>query len=127
MYFSSNAGGAFHIWRQRYPDGMPEQITFGPTEQEGTAITRTVKYLITSMGLQQSSVWLHDRGGERSATTRLCDTAAMSRRRCAMFYLVRTQPSRAPDKRELWSVDVNSGNRQRVLPGVLIANLLTVP
>jgi DNA-binding winged helix-turn-helix (wHTH) protein len=63
MYFSSNAGGAFHIWRQRYPDGMPEQITFGPTEQEGTAITADGKYLITSMGLQQSSVWLTDAAG----------------------------------------------------------------
>src|SRR5262249_20467851 len=39
MYFSSNAGGAFHVWRQRYPNGTPEQITFGPTEQEGTALT----------------------------------------------------------------------------------------
>src|SRR5262249_43253415 len=29
MYFSSNSGGGFHIWRQRYPDGMPEQITSG--------------------------------------------------------------------------------------------------
>jgi Tol biopolymer transport system component len=123
MYFSSNAGGAFHIWRQRYPDGMPEQITFGPTEQEGTAITADGKYLITSMGLQQSSIWLHDAGGERRLTDEGYVTQpAMSRADARLFYLVRTQASRAQTSGELWSVDVNSGNRQRVLPGVLITN-----
>jgi eukaryotic-like serine/threonine-protein kinase len=29
MYFSANTGGGFHIWRQRVPDGTPEQVTFG--------------------------------------------------------------------------------------------------
>jgi DNA-binding winged helix-turn-helix (wHTH) protein/Tol biopolymer transport system component len=123
MYFSSNAGGAFHIWRQRYPDGTPEQITFGPTEQEGTAITADGKYLITSMGLQQSSIWLHDGGGERRLTDEGYVTQpAMSPVDARMFYLVRTQASRAQTSGELWSLDVNSGIRQRVLPGVTIAN-----
>jgi hypothetical protein len=35
MYFTANNGAGFHIWRQRYPDGTPEQVTFGPTEEEG--------------------------------------------------------------------------------------------
>ena len=69
MYFSSNAGGAFHVWRQRYPDGTPEQITFGPTEQEGTALTPDGKYLITSMGLQQASISLKDASGDRQLTS----------------------------------------------------------
>src|SRR5260370_31192835 len=38
MYFTSNAVGANHIWRQRFPDGQPEQFTSGPTAQEGLAI-----------------------------------------------------------------------------------------
>ena len=42
MYFSSSAGGGFHVWRQKYPDGVPEQITFGPTEQEGPPLPRMV-------------------------------------------------------------------------------------
>ena len=25
---------SFHIWRQRFPDGDPEQLTFGPTSTE---------------------------------------------------------------------------------------------
>jgi len=27
--FSANTGNGFHIWRQPFPDGSPEQITFG--------------------------------------------------------------------------------------------------
>ena len=38
MYFSADAGDGFHIWRQRFPKGVPEQITFGPTEEEGIAV-----------------------------------------------------------------------------------------
>src|SRR5438552_12963969 len=33
MYFSADTGGGFHVWRQRFPDGTPEQVTFG-TNQE---------------------------------------------------------------------------------------------
>jgi hypothetical protein len=29
MYFSSDAGGSFHIWRQHIPEGNSEQVTFG--------------------------------------------------------------------------------------------------
>jgi hypothetical protein len=38
-------------------DGAPEQITFGPTQQEGTAITPDGRYLTTSMGIERASVW----------------------------------------------------------------------
>jgi DNA-binding winged helix-turn-helix (wHTH) protein/Tol biopolymer transport system component len=123
MYFSSNAGGAFHIWRQRYPDGMPEQMTFEPTEQEGTAITADGKYLITSMGLQQASLWLHDADGDRKLTDeRYVTQPTMLASRMRLFYVVRTQFSRGQTSGELWSVDLSSGNRQRALPGLVIAN-----
>ena len=41
MYFTSDASGSFQIWRQRFPDGKPEQLTFGPTEAEGLAVSQT--------------------------------------------------------------------------------------
>jgi DNA-binding winged helix-turn-helix (wHTH) protein len=41
MYFTAKAGGVNHIWRQRFPDGQPEQITSGPTEEEGLAWRQT--------------------------------------------------------------------------------------
>lgn len=65
MYFSSDFGGAFHTWRQRFPDGQPEQITSGPTEEEGLALAPDGRSFITAVGLTQSSIWLHDGGGDR--------------------------------------------------------------
>ena len=38
VYLSSNKGGRFHFWRQRVAGGEPEQITSGPTEEEGIAM-----------------------------------------------------------------------------------------
>jgi eukaryotic-like serine/threonine-protein kinase len=123
MYFSSNVGGEFHLWRQRFPDGPPEQITFGPTEQEGTAITSDGRYVVTSMGLQQASIWLHDEAGDRKLTDERYTTQPVvvgSPNR--MFYLVRTQFSRGQESGELWSVDLASGHRERMMPGVAMAN-----
>ena len=37
MYFTANTGSGFHIWRQRFPDGTPEQVTSGVSEEEGIA------------------------------------------------------------------------------------------
>jgi Tol biopolymer transport system component len=65
MYLSSGAGGTYHIWRQRFPDGQPEQMTSGPTEEEGITITTDGRWFITAVGLRQSSVWIHDSTGER--------------------------------------------------------------
>ena len=68
MYFSSDSGGAFHTWRQRFPDGQPEQITSGPTEEEGLAMAPDGRSFITAVGLTQSSVWVHDDGGDRQVS-----------------------------------------------------------
>jgi eukaryotic-like serine/threonine-protein kinase len=122
MYFSSNAGGAFHIWRQRYPDGTPEQITSGPTEQEGTAVTLDGKYLITSMGLQQASIWLHDTQGDRALTSEgfaMLPTMAPSGDR--VFFLMRSG-STGYATGELWSLNLTTGEKQLVVPGRIMAN-----
>ena len=60
MYFGAAFSGARHLWRQRFPTGEPEQITFGPAEEEGLAIAPDGRSLITSVGLRESSVWIHD-------------------------------------------------------------------
>jgi len=122
MYFSSNAGGAFHVWRQRYPSGTPEQITFGPTEQEGTALTPDGKYLITSMGLQQASISLKDPSGDRQLTSEgfaMLPTMLPSGDR--MFYLMRIG-SRGYASGELWSLNLGTGEKERALPGRVMAN-----
>jgi Tol biopolymer transport system component len=122
MYFSSNAGGAFHVWRQRYPNGTPEQITFGPTEQEGTALTPDGQYLITSMGLQHASISLKDPSGDRQLTSEgfaMLPTMLPSGDR--MFYLMRTG-SRGSTSGELWSLNLATGEKERALPGRVMAN-----
>lgn len=65
MYFTSNAGGTYHIWRQRFPDGQPEQITSGPTEEEGVAMAPDGRSFVTAVAVQSVSAWVNDQQGER--------------------------------------------------------------
>ncbi len=50
----------FHIWRQPFPTGEPEQITSGPTSQEGIAMAADGKSFVTSVGSTDGTVWIHD-------------------------------------------------------------------
>ena len=68
MYFSADAGDGYHIWRQSFPRGVPEQLTFGPTEEEGVALSPDGRTLVTSAGIRESTVWLHDATGDRPTT-----------------------------------------------------------
>jgi Tol biopolymer transport system component len=65
MYLTSNATGAYHIWRQRFPNGRPEQITSGPTEEEGIAMMPDGRSFITAVALQSTALWIHDAGSDR--------------------------------------------------------------
>jgi eukaryotic-like serine/threonine-protein kinase len=65
MYLSSAAGGIYHIWRQRFPDGIPEQVTFGPTHEEGIAMAADGRSFVTSVGSAQSTLSIRDASGER--------------------------------------------------------------
>jgi len=65
MYFAVVVGGASHLWRQRFPDGAPEQITFGPLEEEGIAMAPDGRSLVTAIGMRRSAVWIHDAAGDR--------------------------------------------------------------
>jgi eukaryotic-like serine/threonine-protein kinase len=62
-----NAGSGTHLWRQSFPNGQPEQITFGPSEEVGIAIDPSGTSLITSAGAGHDTVWVHDSGGDRLA------------------------------------------------------------
>ncbi|HWU37974.1 MAG TPA: hypothetical protein VN203_10045, partial [Candidatus Acidoferrum sp.] len=110
--------GAFHIWRQRFPDGQPEEITSGPSEEEGIAMSPDGRSLITAVGMRQSSVWIHDSTGERQVSLegysydpkftpdgeRLC-------------YRILKGASPTFDPSELHVVDLDSGRNEALLPG----------
>jgi Tol biopolymer transport system component len=65
IYLTSNAVDGNHIWRERLPDGQPEQITSGPTEEEGITMAPDGRSFITAVAVQSTSLWVHDAHGER--------------------------------------------------------------
>ena len=116
MYFSSNAGGAFHTWRQRFPDGQPEQITSGPTEEEGIAMAPDGRSFITAVGVKQSTVWVHDSRGDRQISL---EGHAFQPRftpdGTKLLYRIRTGTAS-----ELRVADLDSNHTEPLLPGFQI-------
>jgi eukaryotic-like serine/threonine-protein kinase len=115
MYMSSNQGGHFHIWRQRFPEGEAQQITSGPTEEEGLAMERDGKSFVTSVGSSESSVWLHDHGQDRQVSPEGVTFSSMLTADGSAIYYLRQQP--ASNAFELWRTVLASGKSDRVLPG----------
>jgi serine/threonine protein kinase/Tol biopolymer transport system component len=115
IYLSTNQGGKFHIWRQRFPEGEPEQVTSGPTEEEGIAMAPDGKSFLTSVGTQSRTIWIHDAKGDHQLSSE-GDTFAttLSRDGTKLFYLKRTGQN---DLAELWSTDLTSRKSDRVVPG----------
>ena len=61
MYFNSDAGSkGAHIWRQAFPDGVPQQLTASLGEEEGIAMAPDGRSLVTSVGTSERGVWVHD-------------------------------------------------------------------
>jgi Tol biopolymer transport system component/DNA-binding winged helix-turn-helix (wHTH) protein len=119
MYFSAFVDGSSHLWRQRFPDGAPEQITFGPTEEDGVAVSPDGRSLISSVGLRQSAIFLRDSHGERSISSEGYAThPAFSADGKSVYYLLRRESLRAP--KELWRAQLSTGRNDRLLPGFSI-------
>jgi len=121
MYFSSDAGGHFHIWRQRFPDGVPLQLTSGATEEEGIAMAPDGRSLITSVGLVQSTIMLHDSKGERQlSSANYAVRPQFSPDGQYIFYLV-PPPGNSGHlfgSGELFRVSLETGENQHLLPGL---------
>jgi DNA-binding winged helix-turn-helix (wHTH) protein/Tol biopolymer transport system component len=124
MYFSSSAGGRFHIWRQRFPDGEPQQLTSGATEEEGIAVTPDGSSLITSVGLTQSTLWVRDAKDERQISSEgFAEFPNFSRDGNKLYYLVhRKDVSGQSSSRELWVADLETGHSARLLPDTLVSD-----
>ncbi len=121
MYFNMEVDGSSHLWRQRFPRGVPEQITFGPTEEEGLAVAPDGKSLIASIGVRQSSVWLKDATGDhRLPMEGSASQPTFSADGKRLYYLVKKANS--ADSIELWVRDLASGKSDPVLTGQQIVD-----
>ncbi len=124
MYLNSSAGGAFHIWRQRLPDGAPMQITAGPNEEEGIAMAANGRSFLTAVGLKQSSIWVHDATGERQVSLEgYSFDPKITPDGKLLIYRILKGTSPATDPSELRVVDLSSGRNDPLLPGFTVVGL----
>lgn len=96
----------------------------GPGEEQGLAIAPDGKSLITSVGVNKSSVWLHDASGEHPLSPEGSTTSGAGAHGRSpkfspdgkrVYYLLRKNTS---DSSELWSTELISGTSHSALPGV---------
>ena len=115
MYFSAAVAGDSHLWRQRFPDGQPEQLTFGPGEEFGVSVAPDGGSLVTAVGQQRSAIWLHDSQGERQITTEgVAFAPYLSVDGQRLYHLL--QQNSVVASGELRSIELSSGRTDRLLP-----------
>jgi len=142
MYLGTNAGGAFHLWRQRFPDGTAEQLTAGTTEEEGIAIAPDGRSLVTAVGTRRISLVLRDGEAERTLVAegrpriaRPQNGSPFSIDGKRLYYLQIDAGSNdvgdamltAYTSGNLWVVDLESGQASPVFPGLNITGFSLAP
>ena len=114
MYVTAKTDG-YHVWRQAFPDGTPEQVTFGPTSQVGLAIAPDGKSVVTAVGTEDDTIWLHDSDGDHQISSEgSAEQPTYSGDGSALYFVMVNGHSQ---KHELWKRDMASGDQEKVLPG----------
>jgi dipeptidyl aminopeptidase/acylaminoacyl peptidase len=88
------------------------------TQEEGISFAPDGRSFVTSIGAGQSTVWVHDSRGDRQITSEgygFRPTISPDARK--LYYLVRVLGSRSWISGGLWVADLESGQRERLLPG----------
>jgi len=122
MYFTSGASGAFHIWRRRFPDGRLEQVTSGPTEEEGIAMAGDGYSFVTAVGTRQSSIWVHTANATRQISAEgfsFDPQLTPDGKRLCYRILKGALPTSDPS--ELRVVDLDSGRDEPLLLGFAVS------
>ena len=126
MYFTvDNRTAGFHVWRQRFPDGTPQQLTpSGASEEEGLAIMPDGKSFITTAGTQQSTIWLHDeKAGDRQITGEgYSFLPTLSPDGKNLYYLRRAAGAHSYFSGELWVSNLATGAAQRLFAGLALTH-----
>jgi serine/threonine protein kinase/Tol biopolymer transport system component len=124
MYYNSLAGGLYHIWRQRFPDGQPEQITSGTTEEEGIAMSPDGRSVVTAVGIQSNSIWVHNARGDRQISLEGNSSNPKftpdGKRLC--YQIQQEAPTEFQYNTGLtnvvWVADLESGRSEPLVPGI---------
>jgi len=132
MYMSARTVGAFHIWRQRFPDGAPEQITSGATNEEGIAISPGGHWFLTSVGVEEGTVWVRDRFGEHQVSQHThSEMPSFSSDGRKLFYIRSALPVTGElgivFTGELWVLDLASGRSEAILPDIHVTGYGVAP
>ena len=113
MYVNSDAGGVNHVWRQRFPDGAGEQITSGPTSEQGIAMAADGRSFMSAVAIQDMSIWLHDASGERQISP--LEAVAVNPKfsgdgKKLCYTIVKEAPTPFTNRPgEIWVTDLESG------------------
>lgn len=117
MYFNAPHDGRAHLWRQRAGDAQPEVMTNGAGDELGIAIAQDGRSLITSMGVNESTLWLHTKAGERqlSFEGEVVATSGLSADDRSIYYVLRR--ASADGRRELHRHVFTTGEDTVMMPG----------
>src|SRR5206468_10522212 len=100
----------------------------GATEEEGIWFAPDGRSFVTSVGTQQSTLWLHDRQGERQITSEGYATLPqLSADEKKLYYLLRSRANRRYVSGELWAANLETGQRERLLPDFLLEHYKVSP
>jgi DNA-binding winged helix-turn-helix (wHTH) protein/Tol biopolymer transport system component len=115
MYFTALVNGDSHIWRERFPTGDLEQLTSGPAQERGIAVTQDGRSMVTSLGIDESGIWLHDGDGDHQIVSEgLAFRPSFSRDGRLLYYLLSRVRDALP---ELWVADLASRHSEPLVRG----------
>ena len=127
VYLTAKKDNKFHIWRQKFPDGQPEQVTSGTTQEEGIAMDGNGKSFVTSVGTHDSTAYIHDKSGEHPISSQgeigkvvesgtreqFRKTAIFSSDGKKLYCLIAKGQATGG---EVWVKELATGNLERILP-----------
>jgi serine/threonine protein kinase len=133
IYLDSDSGGSgFHIWRMKFPDGAPQQLTTGLTEEDSFTATPDGKSLIAAVGTAHGTVWFQDETGDHQISSEgYSFDPRLSPDGATLFYARESRgqnvasgnPAEHPDRRQetkIIRVDLRTGTSEEILGGINI-------
>jgi serine/threonine protein kinase len=122
IYLTVHTEDNFHVWREHFPDGAREQITSGPTEEEGIALAADGRSLITSIGLRQRIVSIHNAtGGRQVSEEGYAYQPTFSPEGDKLYYrILKGGASPFLGASELWTAELDSGRSEPLFPGFAV-------